>query len=522
MRKNSSNGRTPSFSRFQEECGSPCSSGRSIEVAKTSAEAVFVVKGRRVRAWLTSFGISIIPASTRWWQPWAKLRYIPDALVFEEILSVSTHQRCQRMPCECPSSKRRHHLIINTFRRGRRKRCDWKPIRLVLKSSNAELVQEWATKVREAIRMQPQRPSTLLVLINPFGGARRARAIWQHTVWPILDRAGVKCTAIETEREGHAREVVQALSLAELQTYDGIVAVGGDGLFQEVLNGLLGVRGAGGAAGQLAAHLRLGHIPAGSTDAVAFSLNGTRSQATAALHIALGDRTPLDVMRLDMESGGHRYAVCVASYGYMGDLMRLSERLRFLGPARYGIAGAITLLRGRAYNAEVAFLPSDPVLDKARRECRAECEVCGPGSPTRAAGSDARFMTSSRRALDEGGWVNRQGRYKSIMAVVTACRSDMSVNGLAPEAHLADGRLQLVLVRDTSRFHYLRFMASIPRCGVRPEKFSFVEALDCTAVALTPRGPESCWNVDGELLPDNHIAARVHHGLLDVFARGIE
>ncbi len=69
--------------------------------------------------------------------------------------------------------------------------------------------------------------------------------------------------------------------------------VGGDGLFQEVLNGLLSVRGAGGKAGQVAAHLRLGHIPAGSTDAVAFSLNGTRSQATAALHIALGDRRAL-------------------------------------------------------------------------------------------------------------------------------------------------------------------------------------------------------------------------------------
>ena len=54
-----------------------------------------------------------------------------------------------------------------------------------------------------------------------------------------------------------------------------------------------------------------------------------------------------------MGSGNHRYAVCVASYGYMGDLMRMSERLRFLGPARYGLAGAITLLRGRAYDAEV-------------------------------------------------------------------------------------------------------------------------------------------------------------------------
>lgn len=66
---------------------------------------------------------------------------------------------------------------------------------------NVELVQEWATKVREAIRMQPQRPSTLLVLINPFGGARCARAIWQHTVWPILDRAG-ECPG-QTRKEIH-------------------------------------------------------------------------------------------------------------------------------------------------------------------------------------------------------------------------------------------------------------------------------------------------------------------------------
>ena len=43
----------------------------------------------------------------------------------------------------------------------------------------------------------------------------------------------------------------------------------------------------------MAARLRLGHIPAGSTDAVAYSLNGTRAQETAALHIALGDRRAL-------------------------------------------------------------------------------------------------------------------------------------------------------------------------------------------------------------------------------------
>jgi len=143
--------------------------------------------------------------------------------------------------------------------------------------------------------------------------------------------AGVKSTVVETQRADHAKEIVTGLSLSELQSFDGFVAVcsslytmlllfailsqncrfkwkpvylcctllqqsrlmvdacrklcrrckgseikveilnagvhllqvGGDGLFQEMLNGLLAIRGAGGQVGQLAAHLRLGHIPAG-------------------------------------------------------------------------------------------------------------------------------------------------------------------------------------------------------------------------------------------------------------------
>ena len=72
--------------------------------------------------------------------------------------------------------------------------------------------------------------------------------------------------------------------------------MGGDGLFQEMLNGLLTLRSKaisanrdGEATAHLATRLRLGHIPAGSTDAVAYSLNGTRSELTATLHIAIGD-----------------------------------------------------------------------------------------------------------------------------------------------------------------------------------------------------------------------------------------
>lgn len=71
----------------------------------------------------------------------------------------------------------------------------------------------------------------------------------------------------------------------------------------------------GGAAhhrvGSIAASLRVGHIPAGSTDAVACTLNGTRSAFTAAMHIALGDACPLDVLRVDEGEPGAGGAIHV-------------------------------------------------------------------------------------------------------------------------------------------------------------------------------------------------------------------
>lgn len=61
----------------------------------------------------------------------------------------------------------------------------------------------------------------------------------QSSIIPI---AGVRYQVVETERINHSRHVLEGLSLAELQSYDGVVAVGGDGLFQEALNGLLAIR----------------------------------------------------------------------------------------------------------------------------------------------------------------------------------------------------------------------------------------------------------------------------------------
>lgn len=54
----------------------------------------------------------------------------------------------------------------------------------------------------------------------------------------IFLEAGVETRVVETERSGHATEIVEQADLSQI---DGIVCVSGDGLVTEVVNGLMSV-----------------------------------------------------------------------------------------------------------------------------------------------------------------------------------------------------------------------------------------------------------------------------------------
>ena len=76
-------------------------------------------------------------------------------------------------------------------------------------------------------------------------------------------------------------------------------------------------------------------------------------------------------MRIDTKDGLYRFAVCVASYGYMGALMQRSEDMRWLGPSRYNLAGALVLFQNRSYEAKVSWLAA-----AQRRVCHKLCQSC--------------------------------------------------------------------------------------------------------------------------------------------------
>lgn len=71
-----------------------------------------------------------------------------------------------------------------------------------------------------------------------MSGKASGRRTWEM-VAPIFSRAKVKTKVIVTERAGHAFDVMASAANNELKSYNGVIAVGGDGFFNEILNGFL-------------------------------------------------------------------------------------------------------------------------------------------------------------------------------------------------------------------------------------------------------------------------------------------
>ncbi|RWR89767.1 Diacylglycerol kinase [Cinnamomum micranthum f. kanehirae] len=293
---------------------------------------------------------------------------------------------------------------------------------------------------------------------------------------------------------------------------------------------------------------RLGIIPAGSTDAIVISTTGARDPVTSALHIVLGKRRCLDVAQVvrwktsasSTDAPSVRYAASFAGYGFYGDVITESEKYRWMGPKRYDFAGTKVFLKHRSYEAEVAFLDvksKDPIIDNGLPEsgrrrswrllrnpkkavCRVDCVVCRETlKPSQMLKNDA---STSHIYSEDSRWLQSKGRFLSVGAAVISCRNEKAPDGLVADAHLSDGFLHLILVKDCPRTFYLWHLTQLTRKGSNPLKFDFVEHHKTPAFTFSSSSDESVWNVDGEIFRACQLSAQVFRGLISLFASGPE
>ncbi|XP_046544665.1 ceramide kinase-like [Haliotis rubra] len=206
-----------------------------------------------------------------------------------------------------------------------------------------------------------RRPKQLLVIVNPNSGRRQAKKIFHRKVEPFFQLVGITCKVIVTERPKQAQEILQSHDLTDI---DGVVTVGGDGLYCECLSGLVmraqkdaGIDYNDPDAEVVPSEVPIGIIPAGSGDYVVQYLHGTRDVMTAAIHIALGKSGPVNAVSVHQERQLSAYSGLLLGFGLFGDIMNDCEKFRWMGSSRFNIIPMGTVLRRRMFDVEVEYLP---------------------------------------------------------------------------------------------------------------------------------------------------------------------
>ncbi len=275
---------------------------------------------------------------------------------------------------------------------------------------------------------------------------RRAGALEEAIA--VLRDAGVEVRSTATDGPGSAGEVAHA---AIAEGFDTVLACGGDGTVNEVLQGMAGSDAA------------LGVLPLGTANALASDLGLPLSLAGAArmlLH-AKPQRISVGRMRYQDRSGEtrSRYFTVAAGIGADAQLMyRLDAQLK----RRFGYAlYAVEALR---------ILATDP------------------------------FPLFEARFKDASGEVVRTDAVSQLLAVRIRNFGGMLQN-LAPGAALTNDSLQLVAFKTRKRFDYLKFLTAV--VGRRHTFKGRIALMDAMSVECVPlRGMEGKVYVeaDGELL----------------------
>ncbi|XP_057963220.1 sphingoid long-chain bases kinase 1 isoform X2 [Malania oleifera] len=239
-----------------------------------------------------------------------------------------------------------------------------------LVSSKKQASDLVASETPPELRLKCKSPPKMLVILNPRSGRGRSSKVFHGMVEPIFKLAGFKMEVVKTASAGHARNLAYSADFSTCP--DGIICVGGDGIVNEVLNGLLSRDNQ-----KEAISIPIGIIPAGSDNSLVWTVLGVRDPISAAISIVKGGLTATDVFAVEwIQTGAIHFGMTVSYYGFVSDVLELSEKYqKRFGPLRYFVAGFLKFLCLPKYSFEVEYLPASKEACEQDRKLAADREI---------------------------------------------------------------------------------------------------------------------------------------------------
>lgn len=302
--------------------------------------------------------------------------------------------------------------------------------------------------------------SRAMVIVNPRARGGVSRVTWL-VISDALKRAGIDFDHAFTEGVGHGVELAEG---AVEKGYGLVIAAGGDGTVNEVVNGIVDDDGRGRAT--------LGIISAGSVGDFGHMMGLPRTYAGACRMFADYNKTTVDLGMVEYFDKGQkirRFYINTAGVGFVSDVVRNADRrMKFIGGTVPYIIGLVPIV--------VRYRNKDVVLN----------------------------IDGDRTEERDFVIVVNNGRY-------------LGGGKVFPDADPSDGLLDVVVVGDMSR---LQMITTLPRFYVGTH-ISHNKIRMCRAKTVEVDSAQRLpLQVDGELVGETPVSFRVVPAALSIATGG--
>ena len=291
-----------------------------------------------------------------------------------------------------------------------------------------------------------------IIIVNPFSGKKKGLNILKN-IESILDTKRFSYDTHITKNSGDASSLTQTLNISK---YDGIIMIGGDGTFHEIVNGMMTRKDN--------TQIPIGIIPGGTGNSFLLDLNIT-DPILALNRIIMHKTKKIDILRTKYNQK-IKYSINLVGWGMITDVGLTSEKFRLFGYSRYTIAAVIEIFFKKTRYAKLKV--DDNIIE-------------------------GEFMFA------------------------IACNSKNVGKGMlmAPNAKLDDGLIDVIIVEgNISRFRLLNVLPKLFN-GTHinePE----VKYIKCKEFNLISDNNDQL-NIDGEMIGESPFESEVMEKAIDIF-----
>ena len=274
----------------------------------------------------------------------------------------------------------------------------------------------------------------VLIIYNPVSGTKSNKAMISQLL-NYYKLNNINYFLLKTEYKNHAKEFCANNSLAE---YDDLIVCGGDGTFNEVINGVV--------INKNKKIPRLGFLPGGTGNSFMHDLNAVEPNK-AINKIIKNNSDTLDILKLTYNNKTI-YSFNIVGWGLVTDILILAEKMRFLKSIRYNVASLFYILTAK--------------------------------------GKKIKFIIDNNKTYNE--------KYLFILI----CNTIHTGKGMkaAPKAKFNDGQLDIVSVKSQISFFQLIKLFTKIFTGKHIHS-PFVDYINAKTINLIPENNEVL-NVDGD------------------------